>query len=89
MLIDVLIVAAAAAFFVSAAERFRDLGLLRGILALVLAIVGVILLDYPWQESVLLAPAGAFLTLFMLLAAERTATQPPMVLDRRSRREQV
>lgn len=85
MLIDLLIIAAAAAFVVSFAERWMDHPLFRGGLSVCLSIIGVGTFGYSGGKAVVLSLAAAFVALIMILIGERLATPPAMVVDNRRR----
>ena len=82
---DLLVVALAASFVVTAIERFVDLSFLRGFVALAASAVGVWLLNYEWGRVVLWMMDGAFLALILILIGERLATPPPIALERTRR----
>lgn len=83
MLVDLLIVALAVAFLITAIERWVDLSWLRGIIAWAGGAGAVFLLDYRDTTALLMSMAGAFVALLMVLVGERLATPPPLVLDKR------
>jgi len=85
MISDLLIVAAAAAFIVSFAERWLSSGLFRGLGALAVSAVALFLLGYDGWRAVIAALAAAFAALIMVLVGERLATPPPIAIDSRRR----
>lgn len=85
MLIDLLVIALAVAFVISAIERFVELPSLRGFVALAFSAIGTWLMDYRYGTLVVLAMAAAFLSLVLVLVGERLATPPPIALERTRR----
>ena len=85
MLVDLTVVALAAAFVVSAVESLVELPFLRGLTALVAAGLGTWLMGFPLAVALVVAPAAAFLALLLVLVGERLATPPPVALERTRR----
>lgn len=82
MIVDLLIVALAGAFAITAIERWIDVGWLRGVLAWGFAAGGVFLFDYRGTQALVLSMAAAFVALLALLVGERLASPPPIVMER-------
>lgn len=84
MLTDLLIVALAASFIIVAVERWIDISWLRGILAYVLSLGGMYSFgDYRDVDLFWLSFATGFVTLVLMLAGERLASEPPIVVKDR------
>lgn len=88
MLTDLLIVALAAAFFVSLIDRwFDEPGIFRGVIALGVSIGGVFAAGHGHESPVqigYLSCAATFISLLLVLVGERLATVPPVVIRGRS-----
>lgn len=82
MLVALIVAALAVAFLISAIERWIDLSWVRGVVALAGSAVAVFMLDHRGTEALLLAMASAFVALMLVLAGERLATPPPILLER-------
>lgn len=85
MLTDLLIVALSSAFVVSFVERWIDHPLVRGGVALVMSVAGMLVLDYSGMRLAVVSTAAAFGTLIAILVGERLATPPPIAVDPRRR----
>lgn len=84
MIVDLLIVAAAAAFAISLIERWFSLDWGRGVVAMAVTTPGVILVfDYSNLHAIYMSVASSFVALVMVLGAERLATEPPILVDSR------
>jgi hypothetical protein len=78
LLIELLIVSFAVAYFTEAIQAFYDLKKLRGFVALPFAVLFCWLFGYPWIETALFAPASSFLALAitMFITKEEVSVQP-------------
>lgn len=86
MLEDALIVALASALIVTIVSFpfEEEPKMLRGITALVSALVGIRVLGYTaWGESIVVGMASAYTALLLVILGERMATVAPVVLSRR------
>jgi len=78
LLIELLVISYAVAYFTEAILAFYDLKKLRGFVALPFAVLFCWLFGYPWLETALYAPASSFLALAitMFLTKEEVNVQP-------------
>jgi|LauGreDrversion4_2_1035121.scaffolds.fasta_scaffold1319016_2 hypothetical protein len=70
-LIDILIATLGIAYILGAIEAFKDLGKLRGFIALPIAVGIFYLIGYDVIDIILLSPASSFLALAVMMFLDR------------------
>jgi hypothetical protein len=85
VLTDLLVIALATAYGVTALERFVDLTFLRGFIALGFAAAGSWVLDYREGLALMVSMGGAFLALMALAVTETIISRGTLVMDLRRR----
>lgn len=78
LLIEVLVISFAVAYFTEAIQTFYNLKKFRGFVALPFSTLFCWLFGYPWLETAIFAPASSFLALAitMYLTKEEVVVQP-------------
>lgn len=85
MLTDLLVVALASAYALTALERFWDLSFLRGLLALGFSAAGAWVFEYRDGPALMVSMGGAFLALTTMAITEAVISRETVVMDLRKR----